>query len=62
LTKPRIGIYGSAPKDTVVFDVITSILGYDPFDVKEVEQDPVIAKVCGRGRLLMFVMTTANVL
>ncbi|MFZ2970924.1 MAG: 2'-5' RNA ligase family protein [Minisyncoccia bacterium] len=48
--KPRVGIYGSAPKDSEVFNKITSILGYDPFRVKEVEQDQMIAPVCGRAK------------
>lgn len=48
--KPRIGIYGSAPKDSEVFNKITSILGYNPFRVKEVEQDQAIAPVCGRAK------------
>lgn len=48
--KPRIGIYGSAPKDSEVFNKITSILGYDPFRVKEVEQDQTIAQSCGRAK------------
>ncbi len=48
--KPRVGIYGSVPKDSEVFNKITSILGYDPFRVKEVEQDQMIAPVCGRAK------------
>jgi len=48
--KPRIGIYGSVPKNSEVFNKIASILGYDPFQVKEVEQDQMIAPVCGRAK------------
>lgn len=48
--KPRVGIYGSVPKDSEVFNKITLILGYDPFQVKEVEQDQIIAPVCGRAK------------
>ena len=48
--KPRIGIYGSVPKDNEAFKVITSILGYDPYEVKEIEQDQIIASVCGRAK------------
>lgn len=50
MNKPRIGIYGSVPKYSAVFDTITSILGYDPFRVQEVEQDSTISKVCGRAK------------
>jgi len=48
--KPHIGIYGSVPKNSEVFNKIASILGYDPFQVKEVEQDQMIAPVCGRAK------------
>ena len=48
--KARIGIYGSVPKDSEVFNKIALILGYDPFQVKAVEQDKVIAPVCGRAK------------
>jgi hypothetical protein len=50
MNKPRIGIYGSVPKNTAAFNAITSILGYNPFEIKEVNQDPVISKVCGRAK------------
>jgi len=50
MNKPRIGIYGSVPPGTAIFDTITSILGYDPFKVAEVKPDPTISKVCGRAK------------
>ena len=48
--KPRIGIYGSVPKNSEVFQTITTILGYDPFRVKETIQDSVVAPFCGRAK------------
>ena len=47
---PRIGIYGSVAQGSEVFNVITSILGYDPFEVKEIEVDSVISPYCGRAK------------
>jgi len=47
--KPRIGIYGSVPKGLCENEVITSILGYDPFDGQEVDQDGIIAPYSGRA-------------
>jgi len=48
--KPRIGIYGSVPRDSEFFGILTRILGYDPYLVKEIEQDGIIAPVCGRAK------------
>ena len=48
--KPRIGIYGSVPKGSDFFNILTHILGYDPYLIKEVQQDEVIAPVCGRAK------------
>lgn len=47
---PRIGIYGSIPEDTEIFETLTTVLGYDPFKVVEVRQDIVIAPFCGRAK------------
>jgi 2'-5' RNA ligase len=49
VNKARIGIYGSIPSDLHENEVITSILGYDPFNVREVEQDGIIAPYSGRS-------------
>lgn len=48
--KARIGIYGSLPRDTEVCNIVTSILGYDPFRIQEVQQDLTISRVCGRAK------------
>lgn len=48
--KPRVGIYGSVPQDSEAFKIFTHLLGYDPYRVEEVEQDQVIAPVCGRAK------------
>jgi len=48
--KPRIGIYGSVPRESEFFDILTHLLGYDPYLVKEVEQDKIISPVCGRAK------------
>jgi hypothetical protein len=50
MNKARIGIYGSLPRDTEVFNIVTSILGYDPFHIQEVQQDSIISQVCGRAK------------
>ena len=49
MNKARIGIYGSVPRDLYENEVITSILGYDPFNVHEVDQDEIIAPYSGRA-------------
>jgi hypothetical protein len=48
--KPRIGIYGSVPRNSEFFGILSGLLGYDPFSVREVRQDAVIAPVCGRAK------------
>jgi hypothetical protein len=50
IKKPRVGIYGSVSAGLGVFKVLTSILGYDPFLIAEVNQDAVVAPVCGRAK------------
>jgi|GEM_PF-7133467 Protein of unknown function (DUF1045). len=50
MSQPRIGIYGSVPKNTEIFETITSVLGYDAYRVREVEQDSVVSEVCGRAK------------
>lgn len=49
-TKPRIGIYGSVPHGSEIFKVLSGLLVYDPFSVREVAQDSVVARVCGRAK------------
>lgn len=48
--EPRIGIYGSVPKNSEIFQIITAILGYDPFARKEAAADKIIAPFCGRAK------------
>lgn len=47
---PRIGIYGTVPSHSEIFQTLTTVLGYDPFKVVEVRQDAAIAPFCGRAK------------
>jgi hypothetical protein len=49
LAKARIGIYGSVNQNRKEKQLVTGILGYDPFNVCEIVQDPVIKPYSGRA-------------